>query len=415
MYLDGDPRPVVDNDDLRALDGVVHPSEGLECLEQCGLPIECREPPATRRKPQLRAIRRSNPDSRDLLVSVVISTYNRRPALYETLRALERQTLLPDRYEVLVVDDGSSDDTWAQLSAWSFAYPLRTFRQAPNVGISAAKNVGLREALGRYVVIMADDLVAPPEFLALHVATLEQNPGCWVVGGFEQLPSLRETPFGRYLDTLEDWYRETRKQRELSPGLWEIGYPTSRNMSMPRADLERVGLFDEQFRRGCEEQDLAERAKAALGTRFLYNEALTSLHNDQAGDRRRYCRAVANAMHDTVFFCAKYPGIHGRAAVVRVNGYCQLSDGPVLLAKKLAKCLLAWPLITELVQGAARAGEILRLPDAVLFRIYHVLMAVYIFRGWRAGLRTLERCRAVPAVPAALDLAGDGRARPRSR
>ena len=233
----------------------------------------------------------------DPTVSVVISTYSRRPALHETLRALEHQTLLPDHYEVLVVDDASSDDTWAHLATWSFAYSVRTFRQAHNVGISAAKNVALREALGRYVVIMADDLVTPPEFLALHVATLEQNPGCWVVGGFEQLPSLRETPFGRYLDTLEDGYRAARKRRELSAGLWEISYPTSRNMSMPRAHLERIGLFDEQFRRGCEDQDLAERAKATLGTCFLYNEAIMSLHNDQAGDRRRYCRAVANAVH----------------------------------------------------------------------------------------------------------------------
>jgi glycosyltransferase involved in cell wall biosynthesis len=132
-----------------------------------------------------------NADYRTPLVSVVISTYNRHAALYETLRALERQSLEADRYEVLVVDDGSSDGTWSRLSTWSFAYKLRSFRQAENSGISAARNVALREALGRYVVIMADDLVAPWEFLALHVEALERNPGCWVVGGFVQLPSLR--------------------------------------------------------------------------------------------------------------------------------------------------------------------------------------------------------------------------------
>lgn len=351
----------------------------------------------------------NTPVRSDLAVSVVISTFNRRPALYETLRALERQTMGPDCYEVLVVDDGSRDDTWAHLSMWSFTYALRRFRQAQNIGISGARNAALREAFGRYVVVMADDLVVPPGFLALHVTTLEQNPGCWVVGDFEQLPSLRETPFGRYLETLEGWYRQARKRRELSRGLWEIDYPTSRNMSMPRADLEQIGLFDEVFRRGCEDQDLAERAKAKLGTRFVYNEALTSLHNDQAGERRRYCLAVANAMHDTVLFCAKYAGIHGGAAIVRVNGYCRVTDGPRLLAKKLTKRFLAWPAVTELIQGAARVGEMLRLPDAILFRIYHVLMAICIFRGWRAGLRTLEQRGTAPAVPGVLDAADGGR------
>jgi hypothetical protein len=109
------------------------------------------------------------------------------------------------------------------------------------------------------------------------------------------------------------------------------------------------------------------------------------------GDRRRYCRAVAAALHDTVLFCAKYPELHGGAAIVTVNGYCRAADGPVLIAKKLVKSLLAWPPATEIVHAVARCGEALRIPDAALFRVYHVLMALSVFSGWRAGLRTIER------------------------
>jgi GT2 family glycosyltransferase len=326
---------------------------------------------------------------KELLVSVVITTYNRCDALAETLRALGRQSVPADQYEVLVVDNGCRDATASFLANFELPCEMKTFHETENVGISAARNIALRRARGQYIIFVSDDLIVPENFIATHVETLERFPGYWAVGGFEQLPSLTETPFGRYLDKLERSFDDARKSAQLGPNLWEMGCPTARNLSVRREDLERTGLFDEQFRNSCEDQDLAHRA-SEKGIRFLYNAEITCLHNDQAGELKRYCNAQRRGAHDTVFFCAKYPAIHGDASIARINGLVSASDSPALVVKKVVKSALATKPIVALIERTVALAERMRLRDPALWRFYRLLIGIYIFRGWREGAKKLR-------------------------
>jgi len=328
----------------------------------------------------------------ELLVSVVITTYNRAEALAVSLDALGRQTVPPSDYEILVTDDGSTDSTEAVLEQATKTLPctLHTFRQPTNAGISAGRNLAIRHAAGRYIVMVSDDMIVPKDFLALHVETLERFPRHWVVGGFRQLDTLTATPFGRYLDRLERGYDEARKARSVAPGVWEMTVPTARNMSLPRRDLDRTGLFDEQFRSACEDQDLAHRARDA-GIGFLYNAAITCVHNDQVADLRRFCRQQQRFGHDGVLFCAKRPDIHGDFAVLGANRRVSRKDGLALSAKKAVKSGLARDSVLERLPSVVSAVERLRLPDPVLFRLYRAVSALYILRGVREGLEVVRQ------------------------
>ena len=353
------------------------------------------------------------------LVSVVISTHNRAGALPATLEALGDQDLPPSDYEVLVVDDGSSDTTWQLLSASSTPYRLRTFRLQVNRGVSAGRNTGLRAAEGRYVVMISDDLIVPPEFLTTHIATLERFPHAWVVGGFRQLVSLSETPFERFLERLERDFEQLRLGRRLEPGLYEMTVPTARNLSLPRTDLERVGMFDERFRVTCEDQDLAQRA-AECGIRFIFNAALQCVHNDQSAELARYARFQQRGARDTARLCLKYPDTHGRSPIAVGNGYVSGSDGPRLVLRKLVKRVLATSQMTAAIEAAVRAGERVPIPDLWQARGYRAVIGLSTFRGFREGLREshpdhrkvpaasttlkvlFKRLRAAPAVNMAL-------------
>lgn len=106
------------------------------------------------------------------LVSVIIPTYNSRPLLAEALDALRDQTLAARSLEVIVIDDGSTDDTWSYLQERAADWPqLEPIHQANSGRPSVGRNVGLRRARGQYVFFHdADDLMTPDALRRLTAA-----------------------------------------------------------------------------------------------------------------------------------------------------------------------------------------------------------------------------------------------------
>ena len=330
------------------------------------------------------------------LASIIITTYNRCEALAQTVAALSCQETGGELYELLVVDNGCTDGTAALLREQEAAGVVRALRLAENAGIGAARNVALREARGEFLIFVSDDVLVQPDFIARHVETLRRFPGFWVVGRTEQLAELDSSPFGRYLSGLEGAFDEERrgvgvpKKELLAPGVYELEWPTARNLSLPRADLDRIGLFDEQFRNACEDQDLALRARWEIGTRFLRCEAISCVHNDQAADLERYCRAQERGAHDTALFVRKYRewyAEHGAAPIMTLNAPLSVKDGPRLAAVKLVKALLGTAALAALVRHSARAAERLRAPYRLLTLLYRMQIGIAIRRGWRSGSR----------------------------
>src|SRR5262245_59487086 len=110
-------------------------------------------------------------------ISVVINTYNKEGTLPRVLEALERQEGI-DRaaFEVVVRDDGSTDGTWSRLQeiAPRWQGRLRCSR-GENTGVSEARNIGVREANGEVVVILADDIVASSRLVAEHLRLQDEE------------------------------------------------------------------------------------------------------------------------------------------------------------------------------------------------------------------------------------------------
>lgn len=110
-------------------------------------------------------------DTRPPLVSVVIAAYNAARTLEETLRNLLLQTC--QDFEVVVVDDGSTDDTWNLLQR--HAPRVRAVRQ-DNAGIGAARNRGMREARGTFIALLDADDLCDPARLQVQLAYLRDHP-----------------------------------------------------------------------------------------------------------------------------------------------------------------------------------------------------------------------------------------------
>jgi glycosyltransferase involved in cell wall biosynthesis len=111
-------------------------------------------------------------------VSVIIIFLNPLPYLHEAIESVMRQSL--DDWELLLVDDGSSDGSTEAAHEYAAAHPGRIrYYEHPgheNLGMSASRNLGLRHARGRYVAFLDGDDVYMPQRLERHVAILDASP-----------------------------------------------------------------------------------------------------------------------------------------------------------------------------------------------------------------------------------------------
>lgn len=205
---------------------------------------------------------------------MVIPSYNRKPLLRRCLDALATQAVDPGTFEIVVVDDGSTDGTTEMVEGLQLPCELRLLRQQQG-GWAAAQNAGIEASAGRICLLIDDDIVASPGLVAAHVAGHAEQAGPTIgIGPLTQVP-----PNGR------DWYARTFAAE------WDKHYdalarraPTwmdcyGGNLSAPRDALLASGGFA---------TDLAAAADVELSFRLcekgvtpIYFAAADALHDDQ--------------------------------------------------------------------------------------------------------------------------------------
>ncbi|MGN6473294.1 MAG: glycosyltransferase family 2 protein [Mycobacteriales bacterium] len=195
----------------------------------------------------------------DPTVSVVVATYARAHLLPRLIGALEGQDN-PPRFELVIVDDGSPDDTWDTLQrlADASSIAVRPLRLDANRGPAAARNHGWRSSPAQQIAFTDDDCAPEPGWLRDLVGGLA---GADIAQG-RTIPDPRELdqmgPFSRSLSITE-----------------EDGFYQTCNVAYRRRTLEQAGGFDEAFRFPAgEDTNLAWRARAAGATTCFRPDAV---------------------------------------------------------------------------------------------------------------------------------------------
>jgi glycosyltransferase involved in cell wall biosynthesis len=224
-------------------------------------------------------------------ISVVIPTYNRCSTLLRCLQALEQQTLDRARYEIIVVDDGSTDET---VRAMNEQPSVRFFQQPQNAGPAAARNVGIRAAVGTYVLFLGDDIIARPQVLEQHMKAHAQAPGQHIaILGYAPWAQDQEiTPLMRYLFEGHDFrFRQFQYDAIVDPDNVTFGFFYTCNLSLNREFLLGNGLFDEDFPYAYgEDTELAYRLQCH-GLRMLFRCEIVADHEHPTSYRSARRRA----------------------------------------------------------------------------------------------------------------------------
>ncbi len=201
-------------------------------------------------------------------ISVVVPTFDRADILAQCLEHLTRQTLPSDRFEVIVVVDGSTDHTAAVLAAAPKTLRLTTLHQA-NLGPAAARNRGIEHARGRFVLFLNDDALLASDALAIHLDEHARRGPCdAVVGFFPMHPAFTPTdrPVGWCMDhtTLVFDYPTMKPDHPYGSGHFYTC-----NVSLARDVVVALGGFDDGFvRMGAEDIEFGVRLEQIDGHVF---------------------------------------------------------------------------------------------------------------------------------------------------
>jgi glycosyltransferase involved in cell wall biosynthesis len=265
-------------------------------------------------------------------ISVVIPTYNREKTLKECLKALFRQDLPQHDFEIIVVDDGSTDGTKEIVRKAAEINPNVHYLQQKNSGQGIARNHGIAKAQGKVIVMIGDDIIASPnlltEHLRWHLKYSAENSA--VLGFTEWHPKLTLTPFMKWLTNGSSilgmfgghqFAYEKLVNRETA----DYNFFYTSNISLKRSLLERF-RFDPKFSGyGWEDIELGYRLQKEAGLKLHYNRNAVAYH-DHAMDEKGLKMRMRNIGKSAWIIHEKYPELKKVPGPLKRTVFMMLSN-----------------------------------------------------------------------------------------
>lgn len=208
--------------------------------------------------------------------SVIVPTYNGAHRILTVLDSLTKQLLKPD--EVIVVIDGSTDNTAELIAARDFSsIGLRVVERA-NGGRAKVRNTGAAAARYELLLFIDDDMIAPPEWLACHYKLHEQLSAAIVTGMLEDPPQNAMSDFLRFKMWLHQKWTKGFQDISSDPMQMTTPYLTANNMSIPKHVFDSLQGFDERLT-DAEDYDMAVRALRS-GVNLFFSKTAIAVNND---------------------------------------------------------------------------------------------------------------------------------------
>jgi len=315
-------------------------------------------------------------------ISIVIPSYNRADALPITLESLAHQTIMPGYFEVLVVDDGSTDGSTALVASLRqrLPYRLRLLEQA-HKRQAAARNLGAKEAEGTLLLFLDSDVIASPALVERHRQLLLDSKGPALVAGARRFWEGACTT--HYSQTIHGGAGLEVDQFAGRGMTFQEAH--SSNLSMYRRTFLELGGFDEELW-AYEDVDFAYRAQKA-GVHLLFSREALGFHNHPM-TLTQACRQLECYQKFAAFFLHKHPELAGQIRhLVDKAPVHWGSDPPAHVARKGYRRLLANRPLLGMMELVTLALERAHPQPSLLRPLYMQIMSSYMLKGYRQGLR----------------------------
>lgn len=313
--------------------------------------------------------------------TVIIPTYNRKRLLYQTLTSLMKQTCPTDRFEVIVVDDGSTDGT-LEITKESLPFTFRYFRQT-NQGDAAARNLGANHSNADLLIFLDDDIIVGPNYVEdiLQAHEIRDNR---IVVGTEFL-----------------WLEDSNPLSQVSgfpicpdgEELIEIPFADvcSNNMSVRKKAYFTLGLMQSLDFPGSSiwcDVDFTFRAHRH-GFKFLRSTKAICWHRDyvvRSLDNQK--TRMGEAAYRSVKLFQKYPDLISYLPMFSDKTPIKVRRDPfALIIRKLLRRMASSKSVLWVIERLAESLQKWFPTSSMLIKLHQWIIGGYIFRGYRQGLR----------------------------
>lgn len=311
-------------------------------------------------------------------VSVILPCYNRSGFLRETLRIFTEQVITLIDFEVIIVDDGSTDDAIEWLSNAKFPFEFHLLQQA-NRGPGAARNHGAKIAQGELLIFLDADMVPTSGLIPAYLDAYDQNPRAILIG--------RMFAWTEAYQTLFDQVTGIEANHDLGSTLTEprFYHLASGNFAIPKGIFDGLNGFDESLAM-TEDTDLGYRAYK-MGIELVYCSNAIGKHNHPKTFQQR-CNYSYESARWTARLSDIHPGIENLLPIYQeVLPINWKKDNTDLIIRKLTRQVLALNPINALMDEFVRLLEKYWPQPSLLRFLYWKILTSYRLNGYRKGLR----------------------------
>lgn len=310
-----------------------------------------------------------------LLLSVVIPSHNQGKSLKETLPRLEKQTIQNEQFEVVLVDDGSTDDTREFAESFESTYLLRYLFQEKS-GAAAARNLGAEEANSELILFLDADMICDSELFSSHLRAHQSTSRVIVEGSRKPWHTATSPKYYRVIDVDTTFLPNLHREKNFGDML-------SCNLSVEKRFFQEVGGFDTGLSR-WEDIDFAFRA-VHMGAQLKFVPEAVAYHNHPM-PFIEYCQKQLRTHQVAVELAKKHPGILDQLDYLKDRVDIDWSKDQIpLIIRKLIRKFFAWTPVLKSMEFIVLFLEKYYPADFLLSRLYAWIIASYQVLGLRNG------------------------------
>lgn len=265
------------------------------------------------------------------IFSIVIATYNATETLRECINSLYDQSTGTKCFEVIVVNDGGKDKISESLGHLSDELAIKYFDREHR-GPAAARNFGINQAKGDIILFLDDDSLPTRNWLSAVIEAWEKFPNADGIGGYIKA-EVTDSIYCRVNSDFFNWYLEEYSDDEFHPFLVTCNAGYTRNI------LEKVGNFDERFKKPSgEDRDLNIKI-SRIGGELRLNRSIVVYH-DRDLTFRSFAKKHYNYGKGAYSIYARYPELKRMSTTAYINLYISIVTKYKTIKDKITAFLL---------------------------------------------------------------------------